>query len=160
MQKITPFFWFADKAEEAVNFYVSVFKNSKIKNVMRMGDEVPGPQGKVMTIAFEIEGQDFVALNGGPGVFEFSGAVSFVIDCSSQEEVDYYWDKLTEGGDPAAQQCGWLKDKYGVTWQVVPRALPEMMADKDPEKAKRVTHAMMPMKKIDIAALKRAYDGQ
>src|SRR5690349_661959 len=142
MQKITPFLWFESQAEQAAEFYVSIFNNSKIIHVTRYteaGREVHGREpGSVMTVAFEIEGQPFTALNGGPGVFSFTGAVSFVIHCASQEEVDHYWARLTEGGDEAAQQCGWLKDKYGLTWQVVPEALPKLLDDADREKAGRV----------------------
>jgi predicted 3-demethylubiquinone-9 3-methyltransferase (glyoxalase superfamily) len=159
MQKITPFLWFDDKAEEAAEFYVSVFKNSKITSKMHYGDEVPGPKGKVMTIAFELEGQAFTALNGGPVEgFTFSPATSFVISCANQTEVDYYWEKLS--ADPAAEQCGWLRDKFGITWQVVPKVLGELLGGPDPEKAKRATKAMLQMKKLDIAALQKAYDGK
>ena len=162
MQKITPFLWFDGQAEEAVQFYVSLFPNSRISRVLRYGEagrehhrQVPGT---VMTVAFELDGQAFTALNGGP-VFKFTEAVSFVVDCASQDEVDYYWNKLGEGGDPAAQQCGWLKDRYGLSWQIVPRRLVELLSDPDPEKSGRVMQAMMPMKKIDIAALERAGNG-
>ena len=158
-QKITPFLWFEENAEEAVKFYVSVFKNSVIRNITSFGDDVPGPKGKVVSITFELEGQEFMALNGGPGVFTFTGAVSFFVKCATPEEVDYYWEKLSEGGDEKAQQCGWLKDKYGVTWQVVPTVLGKMLSDKDPAKAKRVTQAMLKMKKIDTKELERAYAG-
>jgi len=155
MEKITPFLWFNDNAEEAVNFYTSVFKDSKILSVSRYGEAGPGPAGSVMTIAFEIEGQTFTALNGGPH-FTFSGAISFVVHCKTQEEVDYYWDKLSEGGEKL--QCAWLLDKYKVTWQIVPDALIELLQDKDPAKSQRVMQAMMKMTKIDIATLKRAYE--
>ena len=161
MQKITPFLWFDHQAEEAANFYVSVFKNSRIINVARYGEagaEVSGrTQGSVMTVTFELEGQEFVALNGGP-VFTFSPAISFVVNCATQEEVDALWVKLAAGGDEKAQQCGWLQDKYGLSWQIVPTVLEEMLQDKDPAKAERVMKAMLRMKKIDIAALKQAYD--
>jgi predicted 3-demethylubiquinone-9 3-methyltransferase (glyoxalase superfamily) len=157
MQKITPFLWFDDKADEAVNFYISVFKNSRITSITRYG-EVPGPKGKVMSLTYELEGQEFMALNGGPGVFTFSGAISFFVKCKTQKEVDYFWEKLSEGGEK--QQCGWLRDKYGVTWQVVPTILGEMLNDSDPEKVKRVTEAMLKMKKIEIDELKKAYKQQ
>ena len=156
-QKITPFLWFNNQAEEAVNFYTSIFENSKINSVARYGDAGPGPKGSVMTIGFELEGQHFTALNGGP-VFTFSQAISFVVHCQTQAEVDAYWDKLSAGG--AEQQCAWLKDKYGISWQIVPDALIELLQDKDPQRSKRVMQAMFQMKKIDIAALKRAYEGK
>jgi len=161
-QKITPCLWFDDQAEAAVTFYTGIFRNSKVVSVSRYGEaghEIHGkPAGTVLTVAFELEGQVFTALNGGP-VFKFNEAISFQVDCETQEEVDYYWEKLSEGGDPKAQQCGWLKDKYGVSWQVVPRVLVEMMSDPDSEKSGRAMEAMLQMKKIDIAALKRAYRG-
>jgi len=153
MPKITPFLWFDDKAEEAMNLYVSVFKNSKILSVARYGEAGPGPKGTVMTAKFQLDGQEFVALNGGPH-FKFTEAISFVIDCETQEEVDEYWERLSEGG--AESQCGWLKDKYGLSWQVVPRILVELLQDKDPGKSQRVMKAMLQMKKIDIETLKRA----
>lgn len=157
MQKITPFLWFDNQAEEAVNFYVSIFRNSKIVNVARYGDDaakVSGrPKGSVMTVAFQLDGQSFVALNGGP-VFTFSPAISFVVDCQTQQEVDHLWEKLSAGGE--AQQCGWLKDKYGVTWQIVPSVLGQLMSDPDPAKAQRVMQAMLQMHKLDIAALRQA----
>jgi predicted 3-demethylubiquinone-9 3-methyltransferase (glyoxalase superfamily) len=160
--RITPCLWFENQAEEAANFYTTVFKNSKIGTISRYteaGREVHGrPAGSVMTVAFELDGHSFTALNGGP-VFKFNEAVSFQVICETQEEVDYYWEKLSEGGDPKAQQCGWLKDKYGLSWQVVPRALIEAMSDPDNVKAGRVMEAMLPMKKIDIAEVKRAYGG-
>ena len=156
MQKITPFLWFDNNAEEATNFYVSVFKDSKILKMSRYSDAGPGPKGSVMVAEFEIQGQKFIALNGGPH-FKFTEAVSFVVNCENQEEVDYFWTKLSEGGQPS--QCGWLKDKFGLSWQVTPLVLGELMGDKDPEKAKRVMGAMMQMTKIDIGALRRAYDG-
>jgi predicted 3-demethylubiquinone-9 3-methyltransferase (glyoxalase superfamily) len=158
MQKITPFLWFDDKAEEAVNFYVSLFKNSKITGITRYGDagsEVAGrPKGTVMTIVFQLEGQEFVALNGGP-VFTFSPAISFVVNCETQEEVDKVWEKLSEGGE--IEQCGWLRDKYGVSWQIVPTILGEMLQDKNAEKSEKVMKAMLQMKKIDIKGLEQAY---
>jgi predicted 3-demethylubiquinone-9 3-methyltransferase (glyoxalase superfamily) len=161
-QKITPCLWFDDQAEEAVAFYSATFGNSKIVDVARYGEaghEIHGkPAGTVMTVAFELEGQSFTALNGGP-MFKFNEAISFQVNCETQGEVDYYWEKLSEGGDARAQQCGWLKDKYGVSWQVVPRALVEMISDPDSEKSGRVMEAMLQMKKIDIDALKRAYAG-
>ena len=161
MQKITPFLWFDNNAEEAANFYVSVFKNSKIMNVARYdeaGAKASGlPKGTVMTVPFQLEGQEFVALNGGPA-FKFTEAISFVINCETQEEVDYYWEKLSEGGDKKAQQCGWLKDKYGVSWQIVPAVLGKLLSDPDPAKCQRVMKAVLQMKKIDIKGLKLAYE--
>jgi predicted 3-demethylubiquinone-9 3-methyltransferase (glyoxalase superfamily) len=161
MQKITPFLWFDTQAEEAVNYYVSIFKNSKIVNVARYGDDaakVSGrPKGSVMTVAFQLDGQPFVALNGGP-VFSFTPAISFMVDCKTQEEVDHLWDKLSAGGEQ--QQCGWLRDKYGVTWQIVPSTLGELMSDPDPAKSQRVMQAMLQMTKLDIAALRRAHAQQ
>jgi predicted 3-demethylubiquinone-9 3-methyltransferase (glyoxalase superfamily) len=160
VQKITPCLWFDDQAEPAARFYTSVFPNSKITAVSRypdVGREVHGrPPGTAMLVAFELAGQSFTALNGGP-VFKLNEAVSFQINCDSQDEVDYFWDKLTEGGDPKAQQCGWLKDKFGASWQVVPRVLAEMMSDPDPARSARVMQAFMSMKKFDIAQLRRAY---
>jgi predicted 3-demethylubiquinone-9 3-methyltransferase (glyoxalase superfamily) len=159
MQKITPFLWFDNQAEEAAKYYVSIFKNSKLKNAARYDEEgakASGrPKGTAMTVAFQIEGQDFVALNGGP-MFTFTGAVSFVVNCETQEEVDHYWEKLSEGGDEKAQQCGWLKDKYGLSWQIVPTALVKLLGDPDPVKSQRVMKAMLQMKKIVIADLQRA----
>ena len=157
MQKITPFLWFDNNAEEAVNFYTSIFKNSKIGQVRRYGEAGPGPQGSVMTATFQIEGQEFMALNGGPA-FKFSPAISFFVNCETQEEVDQLWEKLSAGGE--MMQCGWLKDKFGVTWQIIPKALGELLGDKDPQKSQRVMQAMMKMIKIDVAALKRAYEGK
>ena len=157
MQKISPFLWYNDNAEEAVNFYISIFKNSKILAVARYGDSGPGPKGWVMTINFQIEGQEFIALNGGPH-FMFNEAISFSVDCETQEEVDELWEKLSEGGQKS--QCGWVKDKYGLSWQVNPGILGEMLSDKDPEKAKRVMEAMLQMDKIDIKTLKQAYAGK
>ena len=155
MQKITPFLWFDDNAEEAINFYTSIFKDSKIENISHYGDEGPGPAGSVMMANFKLNGQDFMVLNGGPE-FTFSEAISFFVSCETQAEVDYYWDRLSEGGE--TQQCGWLKDKFGLSWQIVPTALGELMGDKDPEKAGRVMQAMLKMVKIDIAGLQQAYD--
>jgi len=161
MQKITPFLWFDTQAEEAANFYASVFKNSKIVNVARYGDEAAKasgrPEGSAMTVAFELEGQKFVALNGGPH-FKFTEAVSFVVNCQTQKEVDHYWEKLSAGGDEKAQQCGWLKDKYGLSWQIVPTVLVEMLQDKNPEKSERVMQALLKMKKLDIKTLQQAYE--
>ena len=163
IQKITPFLWFDNSAEEAVKYYTSIFKNSEILRSTRYDEEAAKasgmPKGAVMTVEFRIEGQEFVALNGGPH-FKFSEAVSFVVNCESQDEVDYYWGKLSEGGDPKAQICGWLKDKYGVSWQVVPTVLAELLSDPDPEKSRRVMKVMLQMKKIEIEPLKRAYEGQ
>jgi len=156
MQKISPFLWFDNQAEEAVNFYVSVFRNSKVGGVTRYGDAGPGPKGSAMTVSFELEGQQFTALNGGPH-FKFTEAISFVVDCKSQAEVDELWDRLSEGGQ--TQQCGWLKDKFGLSWQIIPSALPELMSDPDPEKSRRVTEAMLQMTKIDIAKLRQAHEG-
>ena len=159
IQKITPCLWFDDQAEEAVKFYTVIFRNSKIVNIARYGEagrEIHRkPAGSVMTVAFELDGQPFTALNGGP-VFKFNEAISFQINCETQEEVDYYWEKLSEGGDEKAQQCGWFKDKYGVSWQVVPKVLPEMLSNPDSEKSQRAMKAMLQMKKIDIAELERA----
>jgi predicted 3-demethylubiquinone-9 3-methyltransferase (glyoxalase superfamily) len=153
MQKITPFLWFDNQAEEAANFYVSIFKNSKIKHIARYGDAGPGPKGSVMVVSFELDGVQFTALNGGPR-FKFTEAVSFVVDCKSQEEVDHFWDKLSAGGQ--TQQCGWLKDKYGLSWQIVPTVLMELASDPDAAKSNRVMQAMMQMTKIDIAKLQQA----
>jgi predicted 3-demethylubiquinone-9 3-methyltransferase (glyoxalase superfamily) len=157
MQKITPFLWFDGQAEDAMHHYVSIFRNSKVLGVTRYGDAGPGPKGSVMIAAFELEGQRFTALNGGPQ-FKFTEAVSFVVNCETQEEVDDFWDKLGEGGK--TQQCGWLKDKFGLSWQIIPTALPELMSDPDPEKVRRVTEAMLQMTKIDITKLRQAYEGQ
>jgi predicted 3-demethylubiquinone-9 3-methyltransferase (glyoxalase superfamily) len=158
-QKITPFLWFDDKAEEAARFYTSIFKNSKIGNITRYDEEAAGPTGRpagsVMTVDFQLAGKEFVALNGGP-MFKFTEAISFVVNCENQEEVDYFWSKLSAGGEES--RCGWLKDKFGLSWQVVPTVLTEMLTDKDTAKAKRVMHAMLQMDKIDIAVLKKAYD--
>ena len=162
MQKITPFLWFDDQAEEAARFYTSIFKNSKILNVSRYDDAGAAasgrPKGSAMTVEFELNGQQFTALNGGP-TFKFTEAISFVVNCETQQEVDDYWEKLNEGGDKNAQQCGWLKDKYGLSWQIVPNVLAELVSDPDPEKAGRVMQAMLAMKKIDIKALRQAYEG-
>jgi predicted 3-demethylubiquinone-9 3-methyltransferase (glyoxalase superfamily) len=161
MQKITPFLWFDNQAEEAINFYTSIFKNSEIGSVSRYdeaGAAASGrPNGSIMTATFQLEGQEFVALNGGPQ-FKFTKAISFVVNCESQEEIDYYWVKLSEGGDEKAQQCGWLKDKYGLSWQIFPPILGKLLQDKDPEKSKRVMNAMLKMKKFDIKTLKQAYE--
>ncbi|MBI5294357.1 MAG: VOC family protein [Chloroflexi bacterium] len=155
MQKITPFLWFDNQAEEAVNFYTSVFKNSKILSIARYGEAGPGPAGAVMTANFELNGQEFVALNGGP-VFKFTEAVSFVVNCETQAEVDHYWEKLSEGGETS--RCGWLKDKFGLSWQIVPTVLGELMSAGDPERANRVTQAMLQMDKLDIGVLQAAYE--
>jgi predicted 3-demethylubiquinone-9 3-methyltransferase (glyoxalase superfamily) len=155
MQKITPFLWFDDKAEEAANFYVSIFKNSKVGRVTRYGEGAPGPKGKVMSVTFELDGQEFYALNGGP-MFSFTPAISFFVNCETQQEVDNLWGKLSAGGEES--RCGWLKDKYGLSWQIIPVALGKMLQDKDREKAKRVMDAMMQMGKIDINRLQQAYD--
>lgn len=160
-QKITPFLWFDDQAEEAVTFYTSIFEDSKIGNVTRYDDEgakVSGrPKGSVMTVPFELNGQEFVALNGGP-LFKFTEAVSFVVNCETQKEVDHFWEKLSAGGEEV--QCGWLKDRYGMSWQVVPTILTELLQNKDGEKAKRVMAAMLQMKKLDVDTLKRAHAGR
>ena len=155
MQKITPFLWFDGKAEEAAIFYTSIFKNSKIKNTARYGDAGPGPKGTVMSATFELEGQDFIALNGGPH-FTFTPAISFFVSCETQQEVDDLWEKLSLGGEK--NNCGWLRDKYGVSWQIIPTALGQMLHDKDAKKSNRVMKAMLQMKKIDIKALKQAYE--
>lgn len=160
IQRITPCLWFDDQAEEAVAFYAAIFRNSKVVKVSRYGEagrEVHGkPPGTVLTMAFELEGQAFTALNGGPQ-FKFNEAISFQVNCTTQEEVDYYWGKLSEGGDVKAQQCGWLKDRFGVSWQIVPVVLTEMISDPDPVKSGRVMEAMLQMKKLDIGTLGRAY---
>ena len=162
-QRITPCLWFDDQAEEAVAFYTGIFKSSKIVAVSRYGEagkEIHGrPAGSVMTVAFELDGQTFTALNGGP-VFKFNEALSLQVNCETQAEVDHFWTKLSAGGDPGAQQCGWLKDRYGVSWQIVPRVLVELLMDPDPAKSQRVMTAMLRMKKIDIAELKRAHAGE
>lgn len=156
-QKITPCLWFDGRAEEAVKFYTSVFKRAKKGDVTRYGDAGPGPKGSVMTALFRIEGQEFMALNGGPE-FKFTPAVSFIVHCKSQKRVDYYWDKLMEGGG-APQQCGWLTDRFGVSWQVVPAIVPELMQDKDKQKRERVMQAILKMVKLDVGELKRAAKG-
>src|SRR5258708_6949330 len=155
MQKINPFLWFNDKAEDAANFYVSIFNNSKIVNMARYGEAGPAPKGTAMTVTFDLAGQRFIALNGGPQ-FKFSEAISFFINCETQQEVDDLWEKLSAGGEKS--QCGWLKDKYGLSWQVIPTILGEMLHDPDPRKSQRVMQAMLRMNKIDIALLKQAYD--
>ncbi|MDO1445766.1 VOC family protein [Rhodocytophaga aerolata] len=154
-QKITPFLWFNNNAEEAMNFYMSIFKDSKVKNVLRYGDAGPGPKGGFMSASFQLHGQEFMVLNGGPQ-FTFSPAISFFVKCETQAEVDELWTKLSEGG--ATNRCGWLQDKYGLSWQIIPTLLSELMQDKDAAKAGRVMQAMMQMDKIDIATLKHAYD--
>ncbi len=156
MQKITPFLWFDDRAEEAMLFYTAIFKNSKVGDVSRYGEGGPGEPGKVMTATFELEGQQFMALNGGPH-YSFTPAISMFVNCETQAEVDELWDKLIEGGAPS--QCGWLTDKFGLSWQIIPKALGELLNDKDPEKSQRVMQAMMKMIKIDVPTLKRAYAG-
>jgi predicted 3-demethylubiquinone-9 3-methyltransferase (glyoxalase superfamily) len=160
--RITPCLWFDNQAEEAVRFYASIFKNSKIGKITRYGKEgfeIHGrPEGSVMTVEFEINGQAFTTLNGGP-IFKFNESVSFQVPCETQEEVDYYWEKLTPGGDEKAQQCGWLKDKYGLSWQVFPKVMSELVGDPYSEKSQRAMKAMLQMKKIDLEQLKRAYDG-
>jgi predicted 3-demethylubiquinone-9 3-methyltransferase (glyoxalase superfamily) len=155
MQKITPFLWFNDKAEEAMNFYVSIFKNSKVGRVTRYGDAGPGPKGSVMSATFQLEGQEFFALNGGPH-YTFTPAISLFVNCETQQEVDELWEKLSAGG--RKDRCGWLQDKYGLSWQIIPSVLGEMLGDKDPGKAKRVMQAMLQMEKIDIERLKQAYE--
>jgi predicted 3-demethylubiquinone-9 3-methyltransferase (glyoxalase superfamily) len=157
MQKITPFLWFNDNAEEAMNFYVSVFKNSKVGRISRYGEGAPLPAGTVMSATFELEGLEFMALNGGP-LFKFTEAISLFVDCKTQEEVDELWAKLTDGGEES--QCGWLKDKFGLSWQIIPSALGEYLGDEDPERSGRALQAMLQMQKIDIAALKKAADGE
>jgi predicted 3-demethylubiquinone-9 3-methyltransferase (glyoxalase superfamily) len=156
MQKISPFLWFNSNAEEAVNFYASIFKDLQITNTMRNGENGPGPAGSVLTMGFQLFGQHFTILNGGPGFATLTPAISFVVRCENQEEVDHYWDNLLQGGK--AMQCGWLTDKYGVTWQIIPVQLFKLMGDKNPVKAKKVTEAMMKMVKLDIAGLERAYN--
>ena len=156
LQRIVPNLWFDTEAEEAAGFYVSVFKESRIVNVLRYTEAGPGPAGSVVTVEFELDGQRFVGINGGPA-FTFNEAVSLAVMCDTQDEVDHYWERLTEGG--AEIQCGWLKDMYGLAWQVTPKALEELLADPDPERARRATEAMFTMKKLDIAALRKAADG-
>jgi len=155
MQKITPFLWFDGQAEEAMNFYISIFKNSKIINVSRYGEAGPGPKGTVMSGTFQLEGQQFMALNGGPH-FTFTPAISLFVNCEAQEEVDELWKKLSAGG--SEERCGWLKDKFGLSWQIIPSALGKLLGDKDPEKAKRVMMAMLKMNKIEVKKLQEAYD--
>jgi predicted 3-demethylubiquinone-9 3-methyltransferase (glyoxalase superfamily) len=157
MQKITPMLWFDGQAEEAAKFYVSVFKNSRMGKVVRYGDAGPGPKGGVMIASFEVEGQEYTALNGGPQ-FKFNESVSFVVHCKTQEEVDYYWDKLLAGGGQESM-CGWLKDKFGLSWQITPDVLLELVSDPDPAISQSVMKAMMQMRKIDIAAIKEAAHG-
>jgi predicted 3-demethylubiquinone-9 3-methyltransferase (glyoxalase superfamily) len=161
LQKITPFLWFDNKAEEAANFYVSIFRNSKIGTITRYGEEgakISGrPKGTVMVVAFQLDGQEIMALNGGPH-FKFSEAISFLVNCETQQEVDELWEKLSEGGEEG--RCGWLKDKYGLSWQIVPTVLGKMLQDKDAEKSERVMNAMLKMAKIDIKTLKQAYEQQ
>jgi predicted 3-demethylubiquinone-9 3-methyltransferase (glyoxalase superfamily) len=156
MQKITPFLWFDDKAEEAMHFYVSIFENSKVGTISRYGDAGPGPKGSAMSVTFELEGQQFMALNGGP-LYKFSPAISLFVSCETQEEVDELWAKLTAGGKE--DRCGWLVDKYGLSWQIIPKGLGEMLTDPDPEKSQRAMKAMLQMGKLDIQALKRACEG-
>jgi predicted 3-demethylubiquinone-9 3-methyltransferase (glyoxalase superfamily) len=153
--RITPFLWFDSNAEEAVDFYLSIFKDSRRLDALRSQSDTTVPKGKVLTVAFELDGQRFTALNGGP-MFKFTEAVSFLVRCDSQEEVDYYWSKLLAGGTES--QCGWLKDKFGLSWQIVPTVLPELLSDPDPEKSQRVMKVMLRMKKLDIRALKQAYE--
>jgi predicted 3-demethylubiquinone-9 3-methyltransferase (glyoxalase superfamily) len=161
-QKIVSCLWFDNQAEEAAKYYTGIFKNSNITSITHyteVGHEIHGRKaGSVMTVAFELDGQAFTALNGGPD-FKFSEAISFQVMCETQKEIDHYWDKLSQGGDPSAQQCGWLKDKFGLSWQVLPKVLPEMMADRDKERAGRVMEALLQMKKLDLAELERAYKG-
>ena len=156
MQKITPFLWFDGKAVEAMNFYTGVFRNSRVTNVLRYGETGPGAKGSVMSVTFDLEGQEFIALNGGP-MFTFSPAISFFVRCETQDEVDEFWARLSDGGQ--TQQCGWLKDKFGVSWQIVPTVLHAMLRDGDGEKSKRVMRAMLKMTKLDIAQLQQAYEG-
>jgi predicted 3-demethylubiquinone-9 3-methyltransferase (glyoxalase superfamily) len=157
MQKIRPFLWFDGRAEEAANFYASIFKNSTVGRVRRYGEAGPGPKGSAMSVEFELEGQEFIALNGGPQ-FTFSPAISFFVNCQTQAEVDELWEKLTAGGKPI--QCGWLQDKFGVSWQIVPTALGKLLADPDPQKSSRVMKAMLQMTKLDIRGLQEAYEDQ
>lgn len=157
MQTISPFLWFDGQAEEAANFYVSIFKNSRVVGVLRYGDAGPGPTGSVLTVTFELNGEAITALNGGPE-FSFSPAISLYVSCDTQDEVDYLWEKLTENGEPG--QCGWLTDRYGLSWQIVPKALGELLANSDSAESQRVMSALLQMKKIDIATLERAYAGE
>jgi predicted 3-demethylubiquinone-9 3-methyltransferase (glyoxalase superfamily) len=156
MQKITPFLWFDNQAEEAMNFYVSIFKNSKVIRVSHYGDKEPAPKGPVMSATFQLGGQEFIALNGGP-LFSFTPAISFFVDCETQPEVDELWEKLSQGGEK--QRCGWLKDKFGLSWQIIPSVLGDLLQDQDPEKSEKVWKAMMHMDKIDIKGLQQAYQG-
>jgi predicted 3-demethylubiquinone-9 3-methyltransferase (glyoxalase superfamily) len=158
MQKIVPFLWFDGNAEEAMNFYVSIFKKSKVVRVTRYGDAGPGPKGSVMSCTFQLEGQEFYALNGGPQ-FKFTPAISLFVNCETQQEVDELWKKLLSAGG-REDQCGWLQDKYGLSWQIIPTALGKMLSDKDPKKATRAMQAMLKMKKIEIKGLQAAYDGR
>jgi predicted 3-demethylubiquinone-9 3-methyltransferase (glyoxalase superfamily) len=155
MHKITPFLWFDNQAEEAVNFYTSIFRNSRIGSISRYGDAGPGPAGAVMSVTFQLDGQEFMALNGGPN-FSFTPAISFFVNCETQAEVDELWEKLTAGGEEV--QCGWLKDKFGLSWQIVPAGLGEMLSSQDAEKSQRAMQAMLQMKKIDIAQIKQAFE--
>ena len=157
IQRITPFLWFDHQAEEAAAFYTGIFPNSKIEKVVRYGAAGPGPAGTALTVAFQLDGQSFVGLNGGPH-FRFTEAISFVVNCETQEEVDTYWEKLSAGGTEV--QCGWVKDKFGLSWQIVPTALPDLVGGPDPEASQRAMKAMLGMKKLDVAALRRAYDGK
>jgi predicted 3-demethylubiquinone-9 3-methyltransferase (glyoxalase superfamily) len=156
MNKITPFLWFDNQAEEAMNFYVSLFKNSKILNVSRYGEGAPVPAGTVMSATFELDGQTMMALNGGPQ-FKFTEAISFYVDCADQVEVDHFWNKLCEGGEPGP--CGWLKDKFGLSWQIIPKQLGQMLGDPNPDRSRRAMEAMLKMSKIDVAALEKAVNG-
>jgi predicted 3-demethylubiquinone-9 3-methyltransferase (glyoxalase superfamily) len=155
MSKITPFLWFNDQAEEAMNFYASIFKNAKKGSVSRYGEGGPGPKGSVMSVTFQLEGQDFMALNGGPH-FSFTPAISMFVNCETQEEVDHYWEKLSAGG--SQERCGWLKDKFGLSWQIIPSVLGKLLSDKNPAKARSVMQAMLQMQKLDIAGLQQAYE--
>ncbi|HEU4542056.1 MAG TPA: VOC family protein [Jiangellaceae bacterium] len=156
MQKITTYLWFDNQAEEAANFYTSVFKNSRVLEVSRYGEGAALPAGTAMTVRYELDGQEFIALNGGPQ-FKFTEAISLYVDCGDQAEVDYFWDRLVDGGEPS--QCGWLKDRYGLSWQIIPRELPALLTDPDPEKAQRALQAMFTMSKIDIEAIRKAHQG-
>lgn len=155
-QRITPFLWFDNQAEEAAKFYCSIFENSKVGQIVRYGDSGPGPKGQVMIVTFQLDGQNFTALNGGPR-FKFTEAISFVVNCDTQKEIDYFWEKLIADGG-AESMCGWLKDKFGLSWQVVPTIIGELMSDKDPEKSNRVMQAVLQMKKLDIQKMKDAYE--
>lgn len=158
MQKIAPFLWFSDNAEEAINFYLGIFKQAKLKEVMRYGESGPGPNGSFMSGTFELEGQEFMALNGGP-MFQFSPAISLFVKCETQAEIDHYWERLLEGGG-RPQQCGWLQDKFGVSWQIVPIALGAMLGDRDPARSQRAMKAMLKMVKLDLAKLQAAFEGK